>query len=741
MAGVAGGIGEGVTTMGQQAEQIRTDEHNPSRELDPMQAALAAGSGAVTGLIGAGSGTLAKKLGIENPENLLAGVHADPVAKAGLVRRVIGGAVTEGLLEELPQSVQEQVAQNIATHQPWDTNVDQQAVLGTLSGGVMGAGAQFFHGGHTADPLAKAKSDKAMDDIAGATTADEAIAAFANTHIPLNVPTGFDAEGAMARMERANANDESLMHDRTGTMAPEVARSPQMTGIIGEKYGPGDTTNPVTGERIPAPPPVPNDGNPPPGGGTPSAEPTLEDRMQAGVPESFQDRLAVVREKLADSRTRQQIRDISGSQVLGDALYFAKSADDATLPGKTSDAMLTHAERLLDEAGVAELPRETMAAAKAQSLVEKRTAAQAKIDETNKAKETVAPAARTTELAAAAAAPGAGLKERAAASKERQKAALLTGNAVVNEEALLEPLPKAAASTTPGEVDEAAHQAAPSPKNDLPEPTQAQKEAGNYQLGHARIGGLDLSIENPEGSTRSGTDASGKRWSNTLQHHYGYIKGTIGNDKDHVDAFVKPGTATDYAGPVFVVDQVHVDAAGARTSKFDEHKALIGFDTIEEAKDAYRANYAKGWNGMQAISTMPMAEFDRWVKDGPKTEPLAPVSGPTLKERAEAMKERNKPAPAAEPTSPLAETAKPQPVSTVTTPAEVAKPVADSATPEPTPAEPYAHLEGKTIEQKVTVADTGQTATLRMDAAEAMRDLDRNEAALLELQGCLKRAA
>src|SRR5690606_38745403 len=39
-----------------------------------------------------------------------------------------------------------------------------------------------------------------------------------------------------------------------------------------------------------------------------------------------------------------------------------------------------------------------------------------------------------------------------------------------------------------------------------PEPTDGQKEAGNYKLGHARWNGLDLSIENQKGSTRSGTD-------------------------------------------------------------------------------------------------------------------------------------------------------------------------------------------------------------------------------------------
>lgn len=51
-------------------------------------------------------------------------------------------------------------------------------------------------------------------------------------------------------------------------------------------------------------------------------------------------------------------------------------------------------------------------------------------------------------------------------------------------------------------IDQAAHQAATSPLNDRPEPTDAQKEAGNYAKGHVRISGMDVSIENPKGSER-----------------------------------------------------------------------------------------------------------------------------------------------------------------------------------------------------------------------------------------------
>lgn len=148
---VAAGAGEGVTTMGQQAESVR--QETTDGLLTPGQAALAAGSGALTGAIGVAAGRLAQKLGIENVETLLVGAKADPVAKQSLVRRVVGGAVTEGVLEELPQSVQEQVAQNIALGKPLDEGVDQAAVLGVLTGGAMGVGAQAFHGKSAGDVI------------------------------------------------------------------------------------------------------------------------------------------------------------------------------------------------------------------------------------------------------------------------------------------------------------------------------------------------------------------------------------------------------------------------------------------------------------------------------------------------------------------------------------------------------------------------------------------------------------
>lgn len=176
-----------------------------------------------------------------------------------------------------------------------------------------------------------------------------------------------------------------------------------------------------------------------------------------------------------------------------------------------------------------------------------------------------------------------------------------------------QPAPEPAAAG----IDEAAHAAATSPQNDLQEPTPAQQDAGNYQKGHHRIGGLDVSIENPQGSVRRSKPDAPVKWETEMQHHYGYIRGTVGQDGDHIDTFIKPGTPDDFAGNVFVVDQVD-----PKTGKPDEHKVMLGFDTEAEARAAYLSNYEKGWKGLGAITASPMADFKTWLK-GDTSKPFA----------------------------------------------------------------------------------------------------------------------
>jgi hypothetical protein len=161
-------------------------------------------------------------------------------------------------------------------------------------------------------------------------------------------------------------------------------------------------------------------------------------------------------------------------------------------------------------------------------------------------------------------------------------------------------------------VDEGAHGAATSPNNELAEPSQAQKEAGNYQKGHVTVGGLDISIENPAGSKR-------KPEFRPLESHYGYIKGTVGADKDHVDIFVKQGTPKDWSGPVYVVNQYN------QGGKFDEHKAVIGVNTEADAKAEYLSNYERGWQGGKAVITFANpAEFKKWAEGSVKGKAIDP---------------------------------------------------------------------------------------------------------------------
>lgn len=169
-------------------------------------------------------------------------------------------------------------------------------------------------------------------------------------------------------------------------------------------------------------------------------------------------------------------------------------------------------------------------------------------------------------------------------------------------------------------VDAAAHEAATSPLNDLNEPTAAQKEAGNYRKGSVRIAGMDIAIENPQGSVRRGVSPDGTAWETPLVAHYGYVKGTKAGDGDASDVFIKAGTPDDYRGPVFVIDQINKDGS------FDEHKSVIGAATEDEARAMYLGNYEAGWAGLGAITQMPVDAYKSWVRDGVKRKPLGDIT-------------------------------------------------------------------------------------------------------------------
>lgn len=146
-------------------------------------------------------------------------------------------------------------------------------------------------------------------------------------------------------------------------------------------------------------------------------------------------------------------------------------------------------------------------------------------------------------------------------------------------------------------------------------PTDGQKEAGNYKKGHVRIDGYDISIEQPKGSVRRGTDANGKQWEQKMNNTYGYIRGTEGVDGDHIDIFLSDNPTE---GNVYVVDQVNPDGS------FDEHKVMYGFNSADEARAAYLSNYEEGWQGLGTITEVSKDEFKKWVNSSKrKTKPFS----------------------------------------------------------------------------------------------------------------------
>lgn len=140
-------------------------------------------------------------------------------------------------------------------------------------------------------------------------------------------------------------------------------------------------------------------------------------------------------------------------------------------------------------------------------------------------------------------------------------------------------------------------------------PTDKQKEAGNYKKGHVQVGVFDITIEQPKGSVRSGVDANGNKWETTMQNTYGYIRGTEGVDGDHIDVFLSDDIDGWNGRRVFVVDQYNEDGS------FDEHKVMLGFNETDDAEAAYFANYDNDWakKHKTVVTAVNLEYFEKWI--------------------------------------------------------------------------------------------------------------------------------
>lgn len=148
-----------------------------------------------------------------------------------------------------------------------------------------------------------------------------------------------------------------------------------------------------------------------------------------------------------------------------------------------------------------------------------------------------------------------------------------------------------------------------------PNPTDAQKEAENYKMGHIKWQGLDITIENAKGSIRSGKDADGKEWSVEMPAHYGKFRGTEGADGDHVDVYIGDDEGSDR---VFVMDQTDLDGT------FDEHKVFIRFKTGLSARGAHRKAFSdkRGTLRQGGFTELTVDGLKDWLANGDTTKPL-----------------------------------------------------------------------------------------------------------------------
>lgn len=163
--------------------------------------------------------------------------------------------------------------------------------------------------------------------------------------------------------------------------------------------------------------------------------------------------------------------------------------------------------------------------------------------------------------------------------------------------------------------------------------TPGQKEAGNYAKGKFAWHGLNIAVETAKGEDRTDKETNGEKWRVTMPATYGYILGTVGADKDHVDVFMgdKPESQR-----VYVVNQTKPGS-----TEFDEHKIMLGYESEGAAigdyllsfSDTFGASVLGSVSGPYAIDDFKhMLESNRFSRAKPISDRLAYVN-PRVEEK------------------------------------------------------------------------------------------------------------
>lgn len=746
----AGAAGEGLVMAGAQAEQIRQETDDGL--LTGKQVAAAAGTGVAGSLLGFLGGTVAKKLGFEDVDTLMArGVKPEQMANeisqipfSSIPKSVVLGAISEGLLEEMPQSVTEQVLQNYALDKDLFEGVDDAIVMGTLAGMAMGGtvagasqaskwagqpNAENPESGDDTDTMGSAPMLPAPTGGNGGTGLG--FDGLQGEYIPAGQQDAVDPAQARQNFEYDQMPTDTERQIEFGGLSRQYAPTPSQQMGLDPNLGPlsaaaatavdngvsqqmqiemqaqtaAETASNVAGKT--------EDSNAPLQQAADAARELTPEQIH-GKQNTYGADVTTAIEQLKQRQQGEQNAPITidegiqngtaqqgnapfnnGSQPVSEqhdtnaasAMGAAKGAAQKGLqPAKSNADQIVPSNQSLNEIQTSEaksklpdiqskvteleaqLVTEKSVPKKAQirkqiaklqnelsiqaqsdvnidspqkSTVENHRENFAKMDRSiakvNAARQRMREAnpeifteandrvrethgltnARVTAIADEIESSGSyelsdreyGKVKNNPNYKIDYNPKTFTGKVVaVKDQHSGEWL----GNNKQSDLDNAAHEAASSTMNDLPEPTQAQIEAGNYKKGHIKVHGLDIAVENPRGSERRGTDPDGKEWAHTMSDHYGYIKKTTGADNEHIDTYVGRNPESEQ---VFIVDQID-----QKTGGFDEHKVMMGFNSQEEAIQAYSSNFDKGWK-VGPVRAMNKDEFKSWLKDGDTKKP------------------------------------------------------------------------------------------------------------------------
>ena len=601
---VAGAVGEGTIMAGSQASQIRQETKDGL--LTDGQVAASIATGALGGLFGFAGGKIAQKLGIADVDTAMATGRigtkeiANEVATTPLSAvpaSIVKGAISEGLLEELPQSVSEQILQNLALDKPWHEGIEDAAVMGTLAGMAMGGTASGV--GKTGDWFVN-RHNPTIQELSERQQQRQWSEEDAVSQQRLQDYYNLRSQQEQEKVWNAQ-DDEKFLADFSHHFNNENGRflnqPTEEMGNLGNQIGTGVNPNllgfnPNNDPDAPITPnspdtPKPNDNSP---GGN---------YLDTPKPQLPSERMGIDPNTGPMSSAAALAVD-SGVTSTGLLTYSAEQED-----GQQLSSVPTDYRTFLGESQQAATQPDLLSSLQSQensnsgAVSNNTSTATASDIETEKLDLNTRIQEAQQKFDA----------ETSVAQKAQLRRELTNLNSELNRVEMLQ-----LNEQKKQQIDISANEAATSSGNNLPEPTQAQIEAGNYKKGHIKVHGLDIAVENPRGSTRSGKNPDGSDWSHTMSDHYGYIKKTKGADQEQLDVYVGNNPESER---VFIVDQLNQD-----NDQFDEHKIMLGYQSLEEAEQAYKSNFDPGWK-VGPIRSLSKDEFKSWLDNDDTVRPVS----------------------------------------------------------------------------------------------------------------------